>query len=116
MPTAEAFIRDAVRTPFGRYAGTLSSVRADDLAPFPSPSWRRNPGVDWAALDDVICARGLELGHHSHVLAALVHAQVQAVAQAHVAAAARAVISRAASSTEATSRSQARDSGGRPSL
>jgi acetyl-CoA C-acetyltransferase len=52
---AEAFICDAVRTPFGRYAGALSSVRTDDLAALPIAELaRRNPKVDWAALDDVI--------------------------------------------------------------
>ena len=51
----EAFICDAVRTPIGRYGGTLSSVRTDDLGAVPLAELvRRNPGVDWAALDDVI--------------------------------------------------------------
>jgi acetyl-CoA C-acetyltransferase len=55
MNTTEAFICDAIRTPFGRYAGALSSVRTDDLAALPLAELvRRNPGVDWAALDDVI--------------------------------------------------------------
>ncbi|MGZ5113581.1 MAG: thiolase family protein, partial [Usitatibacter sp.] len=51
----DAFICDAIRTPFGRYAGALSSVRTDDLAAIPIAelAWR-NPKVDWAALDDVI--------------------------------------------------------------
>ena len=49
-----AFICDAIRTPFGRYGGALSSVRTDDLAALPiSALMARNPGVDWAALDDV---------------------------------------------------------------
>jgi len=52
---SEAFICDAIRTPFGRYAGALSSVRTDDLAAIPIAELaRRNPRVDWAALDDVI--------------------------------------------------------------
>jgi len=51
----EAFICDALRTPFGRYAGALASVRTDDLAAIPIAELaRRNPGVDWNALDDVI--------------------------------------------------------------
>ena len=51
----EAFICDAVRTPFGRYGGALSSIRADDLAALPiAELMRRNPAVDWAALDDVL--------------------------------------------------------------
>jgi acetyl-CoA acyltransferase len=52
---SEAFICDAVRTPFGRYAGALASVRTDDLAAVPIAELaRRNPGMDWNALDDVI--------------------------------------------------------------
>src|SRR5688572_27071055 len=51
----EAFICDAVRTPIGRYGGSLSSIRADDLAAIPLRALRqRNPGVDWAQVDDVI--------------------------------------------------------------
>ncbi len=51
----EAFICDALRTPFGRYGGALSAVRTDDLAAIPIAELvKRNPKVDWAALDDVI--------------------------------------------------------------
>ena len=51
----EAFICDAIRTPFGRYGGALSTVRPDDLAAIPLRALvERNPKVDWAALDDVI--------------------------------------------------------------
>ena len=51
----EVFICDAVRTPFGRYGGALSSIRTDDLATLPIRAlMERNPSVDWAALDDVI--------------------------------------------------------------
>ncbi len=51
---AEAFICDAVRTPFGRYGGSLASVRTDDLAATPLKALvERNPGVDWSALDEV---------------------------------------------------------------
>jgi acetyl-CoA acyltransferase len=51
----EVFICDAVRTPFGRYGGALSSIRTDDLATLPIKAlMERNPSVDWAALDDVI--------------------------------------------------------------
>src|SRR6266849_602464 len=50
-----AFICDAIRTPIGRYAGSLSSVRPDDLAAIPIKSLiERNPSVDWSALDDVL--------------------------------------------------------------
>jgi acetyl-CoA acyltransferase len=52
---ANAFICDAIRTPFGRYGGVLSSVRADDLAAIPIKSLcERNPSVDWSAVDDVV--------------------------------------------------------------
>jgi acetyl-CoA acyltransferase len=50
-----AFICDAIRTPFGRYGGALSSVRTDDLGAIPLKAlMARNPGVDWAAVTDVI--------------------------------------------------------------
>ena len=50
-----AYICDAIRTPFGRYGGALSSVRADDLAAIPLKAlMARNPKVDWAAVADVI--------------------------------------------------------------
>ena len=50
-----AYICDAVRTPIGRYAGALASVRADDLGAIPIKALQeRNRDVDWAAVDDVI--------------------------------------------------------------
>jgi len=50
-----AFICDAIRTPIGRYGGALSSVRTDDLGAIPLRAlMARNPGVDWAAVTDVI--------------------------------------------------------------
>src|SRR6187397_1155167 len=53
--TEQAFICDAVRTPFGRYGGALSSVRADDLGAVPIKAlMARNPNVDWQAVTDVI--------------------------------------------------------------
>jgi 3-oxoadipyl-CoA thiolase len=51
----EAFLCDAIRTPIGRYGGALATVRTDDLAAVPIAAlMRRNPGVDWAAVDDVV--------------------------------------------------------------
>ncbi len=51
----DAYICDAIRTPIGRYAGALSSVRADDLGAVPLRAlMARNAGVDWTAVDDVI--------------------------------------------------------------
>lgn len=50
-----AYICDAIRTPIGRYAGALSSIRTDDLAAIPIKALiERNPAVDWNALDDVV--------------------------------------------------------------
>ncbi|QGZ42442.1 acetyl-CoA acyltransferase [Pseudoduganella flava] len=51
----DAFICDAIRTPIGRYGGALKDVRADDLGALPiAELMRRNPTVDWEAVDDVI--------------------------------------------------------------
>ncbi|WP_439639209.1 3-oxoadipyl-CoA thiolase [Nevskia sp.] len=57
----QAYICDAIRTPFGRYGGALAAIRADNLAALPIAALiQRNPNVDWAALDDVFygCANG----------------------------------------------------------
>jgi acetyl-CoA C-acetyltransferase len=52
---SEAYICDAIRTPFGRYGGALSTVRTDDLGAIPLRAlMQRNPGVDWERVDDVI--------------------------------------------------------------
>ena len=54
-PVIDALICDAIRTPFGRYGGSLASMRADDLAAIPLRELlRRNPSLDPAAVDDVI--------------------------------------------------------------
>jgi acetyl-CoA acyltransferase len=51
----EAFVCDAVRTPFGRYGGALATIRADDLAAIPIRAlMERNPKIDWSAVDDVV--------------------------------------------------------------
>ncbi len=50
-----AYLVDATRTPFGRHAGALAGVRADDLAALPIAAlMKRHPRLDWAALDEVI--------------------------------------------------------------
>ncbi|MGR3979176.1 acetyl-CoA C-acyltransferase, partial [Acinetobacter sp. 1207_04] len=50
-----AYIIDAIRTPFGRYAGGLSTLRTDDLGAIPLKAlMERNPSVDWEKIDDVI--------------------------------------------------------------
>ncbi|MBG6075928.1 3-oxoadipyl-CoA thiolase [Polaromonas sp. CG_9.11] len=55
MTMNQAFICDAIRTPFGRYGGALSSIRTDDLGAIPIRAlMARNPNVDWQAVTDVI--------------------------------------------------------------
>ena len=50
-----AYIVDAIRTPFGRYGGALSSLRADDLGALPIEAlMQRHPNIDWQQIDDVI--------------------------------------------------------------
>ena len=67
---AEAFICDAVRTPVGRYGGSLSTVRADDLAAVPLRALvDRNPGIDWGALDDVILGCANQAGEDNRNVA-----------------------------------------------
>src|SRR5919112_4960804 len=66
----EAFICDAVRTPIGRYGGSLSSVRADDLAAHPIRALiERNPDVDWDEVDDVIFGCANQAGEDNRNLA-----------------------------------------------
>jgi 3-oxoadipyl-CoA thiolase len=53
--TRDVFLCDAIRTPIGRYGGSLAKVRADDLAAIPIRALiKRNPNVDWGALDEVV--------------------------------------------------------------
>ncbi|MER9713673.1 3-oxoadipyl-CoA thiolase [Mesorhizobium sp. M0174] len=52
---AEAYICDYIRTPIGRFGGSLSAVRADDLGAIPLKALvERNSGIDWAAIDDIV--------------------------------------------------------------
>lgn len=75
----DAFIVDAIRTPIGRYGGALKDVRADDLGAIPLRElMKRNPGVDWTQVDDVIfgCANqagedNRNVAHMSSLLAGL---------------------------------------------
>ncbi len=61
--TQQAFICDAVRTPFGRYGGSLASVRADDLGAIPLRElMRRNAKVDWNAVDEVFYGNANQAG------------------------------------------------------
>jgi acetyl-CoA acyltransferase len=65
-----AFIVDAIRTPFGRYGGALSSVRTDDLAALPIKAlMARNPGVDWHALGDVLLGCANQAGEDNRNVA-----------------------------------------------
>jgi 3-oxoadipyl-CoA thiolase len=66
----EAFICDAVRTPIGRYGGSLKEIRPDDLAAIPLAALKaRNPGVDWSALDDVILGCANQAGEDNRNVA-----------------------------------------------
>ncbi|WP_298370205.1 3-oxoadipyl-CoA thiolase [Azospirillum sp.] len=66
----EAFLCDAVRTPFGRYGGGLAPVRPDDLAAVPLKAlMARNPGVDWEAVDDVILGCANQAGEDNRNVA-----------------------------------------------
>ncbi|MGD9772669.1 3-oxoadipyl-CoA thiolase [Diaphorobacter sp.] len=66
----QAFICDAIRTPFGRYGGALSSVRTDDLGAIPIRAlMERNPGVDWAAVDDVLYGNANQAGEDNRNVA-----------------------------------------------
>jgi len=77
--TTEAYICDAIRTPIGRYGGALKDVRADDLGAIPLRElMKRNPGVDWTQVDDVIFGNANQAGednrnvaHMSSLLAGL---------------------------------------------
>jgi acetyl-CoA C-acetyltransferase len=66
----DAYICDAIRTPIGRYAGALSSVRADDLAAIPLRALlTRHPDADWDALDDVILGCANQAGEDNRNVA-----------------------------------------------
>ncbi len=79
--TTQAFICDAIRTPFGRYGGALSSVRTDDLGAIPLRAlMQRNPGVDWQVVTDVLygCVNqagedNRNVAHMASLLAGLPH-------------------------------------------
>ena len=66
----DAFICDAQRTPIGRYGGSLSSVRTDDLAAAPIAAlMERNPQVDWSSVDDVIIGCANQAGEDNRNVA-----------------------------------------------
>ena len=62
----DAFICDYIRTPFGRFGGALSGVRADDLGAVPMAAlMERNPSGDWEAVDDVFYGCANQAGEHN---------------------------------------------------
>jgi len=66
----EAYLCDAVRTPIGRYGGSLASVRTDDLAAIPLKALQaRNAGVDWSKLDDVLLGCANQAGEDNRNVA-----------------------------------------------
>ncbi len=70
MREQNAYICDAIRTPFGRYGGSLASVRADDLAALPiAEIMARNPEIDWSSLDDVILGCANQAGEDNRNVA-----------------------------------------------
>lgn len=70
MNVRSAFLCDAVRTPIGRYGGSLSAIRADDLAAIPLRALlERNRSVDWEALDDVVLGCANQAGEDNRNVA-----------------------------------------------
>jgi acetyl-CoA C-acetyltransferase len=66
----QAFVCDALRTPIGRYAGALSSVRPDDLGAIPIKAlMERNPALDWARVDDVLMGCANQAGEDNRNVA-----------------------------------------------
>ena len=66
----DIFLCDGIRTPVGRYGGGLSTVRTDDLAALPIAAlMERNPGVDWAAVDDVMLGCANQAGEDTRNVA-----------------------------------------------
>ena len=66
----DAYICDAVRTPFGRYGGALSGIRTDDLAALSIKALMdRNPKIDWSAIDDVIMGCANQAGEDNRNVA-----------------------------------------------
>ncbi len=66
----DAYICDAIRTPFGRYGGGLAPVRPDDLGAIPLKAlMERNPQVDWASVEDVIYGNANQAGEDNRNVA-----------------------------------------------
>src|SRR3954462_6670246 len=68
--TRDVFLCDAVRTAIGRYGGALAKVRTDDLVAIPIKALiKRNPNVDWAALDEVVLGCANQAGEDNRNVA-----------------------------------------------
>ena len=67
--TVNAYICDAIRTPFGRYGGSLATLRTDDLAALPIQALMMRNIVDWSALDDVILGCANQAGEDNRNVA-----------------------------------------------
>ncbi len=66
----DVYLCDGIRTPVGRYGGSLATVRTDDLAAIPIVAlMERNPGVDWSALDDVMLGCANQAGEDNRNVA-----------------------------------------------
>ena len=66
----DVFICDAIRTPVGRYGGSLSSIRPDDLGAIPLKEiMKRNPNVDWLAVDDILMGCANQAGEDNRNVA-----------------------------------------------
>ena len=66
----DVFLIDGIRTPVGRYGGSLSSVRTDDLGAIPIAALiERNPGIDWATVDDVMLGCANQAGEDNRNVA-----------------------------------------------
>ena len=66
----DAYLCSYVRTPIGRYAGALSSIRSDDLAALPiSELMQRHPNIDWSVLDEVILGCANQAGEDNRNVA-----------------------------------------------
>ncbi len=81
--TQYAFIVDALRTPFGRYGGSLSSIRADDLGAVPLKAlmalMARHPNLKWQAVIDVIYGCANQAGEDSRNVARTQRRQAEGV-------------------------------------
>jgi acetyl-CoA C-acetyltransferase len=70
LDDTQAYICDAIRTPFGRYGGALAGVRTDDLAAIPLKAlMQRNPSVDWSKVDDVLMGCANQAGEDNRNVA-----------------------------------------------